>query len=343
MSKKTSGRAKKKPKKKKAKKRKKKTKKTVKKKTKKVTRRKPMRLGLPKEVLSLLPLMSPPELKIRIGPAGRPIVYKGTIEDAPIFIKDDLCLDAYEVQQVRKITLDEDRSQILGNNAKKSGVELSIHAPYAVNLLSSEEEKVKASINRLLAAAQIAQWANARIIVFHPGYYGKIGPEKSIDIITENLGTLVDILKEKKINVLIGLETMGKSAQFGSLSELIEVVKVYPNARIVFDVAHIHARERGILMDYQSYDKIFSLVESELGPKHIKNMHIHYTEVEFGEKGEIRHLVIGSGNGPALDPLLEWLIENDVTATIVCESPLLEADAIRMKSRAIEILRKKLG
>ncbi|MEX0567825.1 MAG: TIM barrel protein [Candidatus Njordarchaeota archaeon] len=319
----------------------KKKKKATKKKTKKETQKKTKQLGLPNEILSLLPLRSPPELKLRFAPAGRPIVYKGSVEDAPAFIRNELSLDAYEVQQVRKITLNEERSRILGSNANKSDIVLSIHAPYAVNLLSPEDEKIRASIDRLLATAQIAKWAGAKIIVFHPGYYGSIDPNATVDIVIENLGILMDVLRERKIDVLIGLETMGKLSQFGSLNELIEVVKVFPNARIVFDVAHIHAREKGILMDYNSYDKIFNIVESELGSKHIKNMHIHFTEVEYGDKGEIRHLVIGSGPGPALDPLLEWLIGNNVNATIVCESPILEADAIRIKHRAIEILRKK--
>jgi len=68
----------------------KKKKKATKKKTKKETQKKTKQLGLPNEILSLLPLRSPPELKLRFAPAGRPIVYKGSVEDAPAFIRNEL-------------------------------------------------------------------------------------------------------------------------------------------------------------------------------------------------------------------------------------------------------------
>ncbi len=299
------------------------------------------KVGVPKEVQKLLPLEAPPGFKLAFGTAGRPLAYKGSVEEAPIFIRGELYLDAYEVQQVRRISLDEERAKILGRIAIENNVVLSVHAPYAVNLLSPEEEKIRASIDRLLQTARIAEWCGAGTIVFHPGYYGNLEPSKAIELVISNLQPLIDRVREEKLRVGIGLETMGKKSQFGTVDELIEVVKVYPETRIIFDVAHIHAREGGILRTYEDYDKIFARVESELGSKHIRHLHIHFTEVEYGERGEIKHLVLGSGSGPALDPLLEWLIDNDVKATIISESPILEVDAIRMKHRAITIFREK--
>ncbi len=298
-------------------------------------------VGLPKEVLKLLPLTPPRGFKLMFGPAGRPVVYKGDVEDAPAFIREELCLDAFEVQQVRQITLNEERSRVLGDNAAKHNIVLSVHAPYAVNLLSESKDKIEASINRLIMTARIANWCGAGIVVFHPGYYGKVSPDSAVGLVLENLAPVVDAIRSEKMNVYLGPETMGKKSQFGALDELIEVAKEYPEVRIVFDVAHIHAREGGSLMTYESYDRLFGRVESELGSRYIRRLHIHFTEVEYGEKGEIRHLVLGSGTGPALDPLLEWLIENDVEAVIISESPILEADAIKMKHRAIELFRRK--
>jgi len=295
---------------------------------------------LPKEIQSLLPLAAPEGFKLKFGPAGRPTVYKGSVEEAPVFISKELWLDAYEIQQSRRISLDETRSNILRDNAVANNIVLSVHAPYAVNLLSVEEEKIKASIDRLVQCSWIAHWCGARIVVFHPGYYGNIEPNRALELVIQNLEPVANVIKSKKLNVFLGPETMGKISQFGTVDELIEVAKAIPEVRIVFDVAHIHAREQGSLNDYSAYDKLFSRVESELGSKYIKNMHIHYTKVEYGDKGEIRHAVLGAGMGPELDPLLEWLINNDIEAVIISESPILEIDAIRMKHRAIEIYKK---
>ncbi len=295
---------------------------------------------IPKDVERLLPLVVPEGFQLKFGPAGRPTVYSGSVEEAPVFIRDELSLDAYEVQQSRKITLDKTRSEILGANAQSKNIVLSVHAPYAVNLLSQDKEKIKASVDRLIQCSRIAHWCGARIVVFHPGYYGGLEPCKAVETIIENLMPVVDAIKSENLKVYLGPETMGKLSQFGTVDELVEVAKAFPQVKIVFDVAHIHAREHGSLMDYSSYDKLFSRVESELGSKCLRELHIHYTEVEYGDKGEIRHLVLGAGAGPALDPLLEWLINNDVKAVIISESPILEIDAIRMKHRAIEIYKR---
>ncbi len=271
-------------------------------------------------------------MRVRFGPAGKPLSYKGKSELVPVFLKQ-LGLDAYEYQAVRSLRISKASATTLGKNAKECDVTLSLHGPYAINLSSEKPETREASIERLVKSAEIAMWMNAYLVVFHPGYYGKYTPDEALKLVIDALDKVVDRMKELKIkNVLLGAETTGKVKQVGSLDEIIHICEVNELVKPVIDFAHIHARGQGVIRTKEDYLKIFKLLDEKIGDRAFNPVHIHFTEVEFSESGELKHHPIGSGYGPNFEDLAKALIELNLDAIIISESPILEEDAVKMKS-----------
>lgn len=120
--------------------------------------------------------------RVFLGPAGIPIGAKekkrsaGTI-DGIRYVRE-VGLNAMEVEFVQGVRMAREAAQEAGEVAKELGVRLSVHAPYFINLCSEEKEKVEASIARLEESLDRGGEAmGATVVVFHPAYYGKLGPE----------------------------------------------------------------------------------------------------------------------------------------------------------------------
>ncbi|MBP1770610.1 MAG: Endonuclease, partial [Candidatus Aminicenantes bacterium] len=62
----------------------------------------------------------------------------------------------------------------------------------------------------------------------------------------------------------------------------------------------------------------------------LKNVHIHIAGIQFGDKGEIKHLNLEE-TGFRYDEWLQALRDLGVEGTIICESPNLEGDAVMLK------------
>jgi len=282
-------------------------------------------------------------MRTRFGPAGRPINYKGPTENIPEYLRTEEGLDAFEYQAVRGVKISKDKAQILGESAKKFDVLLSLHAPYAINLASSSESTRKASVERLIRSLEAAKWMGARIVVFHPGYYGKFSKEEALKLCIKMLKDArerADSLGFKE--VFLGPETMGKLSQVGSLDEIITMCESVPKTLPVIDWAHIHARTKGGLKSKDDYLKVLNTIESRLGSDVVKTLHCHFTKVEFSDKGERRHRRLDEeGFGPYFEQLATVIVENGYSFTIISESPVLDKDAIVMKRILEQILRTK--
>lgn len=64
----------------------------------------------------------------------------------------------------------------------------------------------------------------------------------------------------------------------------------------------------------------------------MNRLHCHFTRIEYTKAGERRHHTFDEVEyGPELKWLLESFIENDWKATVICETPLLDKDALKMK------------
>lgn len=269
--------------------------------------------------------------KVRLGPAGNPINYKGSSVGAPEYIRKE-GLNAYEYEAVRGVRISEESAKELGKNAKKHDIWVTTHASYFINFSSSKKETIEKSKDRLFKAARIGALMGAHQVVFHPGYYSGRSKEESLKITIQGIREVVERLKQEGIKILIGPETTGKKSQVGSLEETIKICQEIEMTAPTVDFAHLHARSTGKMFENKDdYLRVFRLIEEKLGSEIAKNLHTHFSEIEYTEKGERKHLDLGTKNEPPFIPLAEVIIENGYTPTIICETPLLDLDALKMK------------
>lgn len=83
---------------------------------------------------------------------------------------------------------------------------------------------------------------------------------------------------------------MGGLAEIGSLEEVIDMVDGIDNASIAIDFAHLYARSLGKFNTYEKFSEALELIEKRLGNEALKNMHIHMSGMEYGPRGERKHL-----------------------------------------------------
>ncbi len=257
---------------------------------------------------------------IRIGPAGL-----GPVSRAEKTLKEysKLGIKACEIAFTHSIYIKKKEDAIrIGKIAKKLGVGLSIHSPYYINLNSEEKEKIEASKKRILDCCKIANYLGAKCVVFHPGYYGKRTKEEAFENIKRAIVDMKNICKKNSWKVELCVETMGKKNVFGSIEEISKLVKE-TKIRPCIDFAHILAR-------YGEYKfrEVFELFKKE------KKLHIHFSGIVYGEKGEKYHTITKPREWRLL---FKNLPKKEIT--IINESPAPVADAIE-GMRILEKLNK---
>ncbi len=271
------------------------------------------------------------EIKLRLGPAGMPLACKGKKLSEGIIYTAKEGLSAFEVEFVRGVRGKKEDWIEAKKTSEKNDVLLSCHAPYWINCCSPLKEKQQIAIRNLIQTAQAAEMLGAYTIVFHPGYY----QGQSQDVAQKNcisvLKEVIKRMKEQNLHCILGAETTGKGSAFGSLQDNINLAKALPQVRPVIDFAHLHARANGGIKTKGDYENIFSEIKRELGNDYLKQLHCHFTEVEYTAKGERWHLCIGEKNSPPFKPLGELIKQHNYKFTIISESPLLDRDALKMQ------------
>jgi deoxyribonuclease-4 len=227
----------------------------------------------------------------------------------------------------------EEKARLCGSTGRKYGVKLSVHAPYYINCCAKEKPKLDASVRYIVTSAQIAFWLNASPVVIHPGHYMERPPEECRKLVIATLERCLEEMSAHKITgVKLGMELTGKKSAYGSLSEIIDLSAQFGFDKVmpVIDYAHYHARE-GRLKGKEDYLKILEQMENGLGAETARDFHCHFSGIEFTDKGERNHLPI-SADSPPFEPLAQAWKENGWSGKAICESPLLEKDALKMQS-----------
>lgn len=258
---------------------------------------------------------------IRLGIAGIPHGAKGKGTEAGIRHLRELGLDAMELQFGRNVYMTPAGGREVAPVARAEDVELSVHAPYYVNLTSKSEQTRLKSKDWILKSARVAAAMGATMVTIHAAR------EEDPATVASSFKELVAELKKEKITVPLGLETMGDLGEYGSLDDVLEVVRKVPGTGIVIDFAHLYARTDGGLKKREDFEAVLDKV-AKAGVKHY---HIHFSGIEHKNSREVRHLPLGEG-GPDFALLAAALVERARDATVICESPLLETDALKMKA-----------
>ena len=257
--------------------------------------------------------------------------------DAPAWVKK-IGLDAYEYQGGNGIRGSETTFRKLGEEASKHDIRMSVHASYYISLSGVEQEKRLKSIDYIQQSVNAASWLGADIIVIHTGSAAKISREQAMEYAKDTLYKTLEKI-ENPSGVRLGLETMGKLNQLGTIEEVIELCKLGEPLCPVIDFGHVNARNRGgFFKTTDDYRAVFDKIGSELGEEYARNLHCHFSKIEYSDAGERRHLTFEDKEfGPPFEPLAEAIAKYGLTPRIICESSGTQAeDALKLKKKTIE-------
>ena len=245
----------------------------------------------------------------KFGVAGVPINYKGRPSGFFDWLKS-MNLNAYEVQCTFGFKMsDKTRESLI--KAQNEGFYISIHGPYYINLGSLNETVVARSMDILTQGVELAKSINCNRIIFHPGGGHKNSPEGRSEAVQRIIKHLNEISSSIDMgNVRFYPEIGGKTANLGSLDEIVEICKGCKYAYPCIDIAHLHAREFGSIKSKEILKQKLEYLQKEL-PEKFKQVHFHAYTINYGDKGEIKHLVHGENmpDGSEGLPNLDWFVE----------------------------------
>jgi deoxyribonuclease-4 len=263
------------------------------------------------------------------GTAGIPLSAKGRNSVSGIEKIRELGLDCMELEFVRGVRISENGARNVLEASLKEKKALSVHAPYYINLNSQDEEKIKASIERIYQSARIGSLCGAESIVFHAAFYQNKDKQEVYNKVSLALQKITYQLKDEGIYAVLRPETMGKHTQFGTLDEVLALSAEIEGVMPCFDFSHMHARE-GKENSYSEFITILSKLENKLGKEGLSNMHMHISGIEYDKNGEKKHMTLKESDLKYIE-LLEALKEFKAKGLVICESPSLEEDALLLR------------
>lgn len=259
--------------------------------------------------------------------------HKSTAEAADWLSENGL--DAYEYQGGNGIHGSREAFMRIGESMRRNGIAVSLHAPYFISLSSVEAEKRDKSIEYIEQSVDAAGALGAHTIVIHCGSCAKISREEATALSKDTLIRAADRLSDKleEYGVRLGIETMGKINQLGTLEEVLDICSVDRRLRPVVDFGHLNARGGGVFFRADDFRRVFDRIGEKLGEDEAKTLHCHFSKIEFTAGGEKRHLTFADTlYGPDFEPFVETVVRCGLAPTVICESDgTMADDAITMK------------
>ncbi len=263
---------------------------------------------------------------IRVGPSGSTTTATSTLE--AVRHVGAAGISALEVNYVRGARASEGTTRTIAEAADALDVALSAHAPYYVSLNSREERKRANSVEYIVETARRCMWLGAPFFAVHAGTYAGMPPDRATDGVVERLLEVRRRMDEEGISgVRVGLETTGRKAAWGTMEEITAVVDELDFVLPVLDFSHIHARSGGGLRRRRDFQEV---VDWAVGLSDCQ-LYSHFQSIEFTDKGEVRHLPVDRWQ-PDFRVLAPVLLELDCDVHLICESPLLEKDALLLQA-----------
>ncbi len=282
---------------------------------------------------------------IKFGPSGAPTRFYDeghkTTEEMPLWVKQN-GLDCFEYSFGRGVNLGEAKAKSIAEAFKKENIEISVHAPYFINLATPEEVKAENSFNYILSSAVVGRMMGANRVVFHPAAQGKESRETAVNRTIARLIELKSIIEERGLtDMKFCPETMGKIAQIGTIEEVTHFCTLADFYYPTVDFGHVNAREQGSLKTKDDYIVRLKYMLNILGYEKVNDMHVHFSKVEYTAKGEKRHLTFEDTIfGPDYKPFIEAIVELNLHPYIVSESAGTQADDAKTMKDYYEFLVK---
>lgn len=266
--------------------------------------------------------------KLNFLTAGMPLrTGKGSYPKAFDILKD-MELDGMELEFVHGVRMSEESRGFVKECS--DNFIITAHGPFYINLNSKEEDKVEASVQRIIDTAAVAFQAGAFSITYHAAFYMGKDKETVYNQVKMQTKRICDVLERENIKVWVRPETTGKATQWGDIDEIVNLSKEFEQVLPCIDFSHLHARSAGEYNTYDEFSYVLEKIGKELGQYALDNFHGHLAGIEYTAKGERQHLELEQSDMNYKD-LLKVMKEFGVKGALVCESPNIEDDCKLIK------------
>ncbi len=240
-----------------------------------------------------------------------------------------LGLDCMQLEFSHGVRMKEEVSFGLRKISHELSIPLTSNGPYYINLNAREQDKIDSSVERIIQTAKISDACGAESMTFHAAFYMKDSPFDVFDLVEKSLNIIEEKLNRLDIDIELRPELTGKTSQFGSLDELINLTKKVSSVRPCMDFSHLYART-GKHNTQKEFEEILEKLKDELNEGVLKNMHIHISGIISNPKGDPKHVNLKDSkfNWKAL---IRALKKYNCAGYMICNSPNLEEDAIMLK------------
>ena len=274
-------------------------------------------------------------MNAKFGPGGNSDAFRlagfTSTVDAPAWLSS-IGLDAYEYEAGNGLAAGPSTLAAIGRRASESNIKMSYHTPYFISLSGVIEEKRLKSIDYIRQSIEAARLLGAGTIVVHCGSCAKITRDEAMRLAAD---TLVRVAAGvDTYGIKIGLETMGKVNQLGTLDEVLELCRIDSCFVPVVDFGHLNAREQGgVFVTSDDYLRVFDKISAKMGNYVAENLHCHFSKIEYTTSGEKKHLTFDDAiYGPDYEPFVEAIVKEKLSPTVICESAGTQSgDALLMK------------
>ena len=266
-----------------------------------------------------------------------------SILEVPEWVKN-YGLDAYEYSFGHGYNMSSELANKAGQLFKDHDIKLSLHAPFYINFANPDEVMYQKTQGYIYTGIKFLRAFGADRLIFHPASCGKLKREEALELTYKRFDETFNKMDEEGIldGLLLCPETMGKTMQIGTYSEVVDLCKVNEHLVPTFVFGHINSLEQGSLKTKDDYKRILDYCIEKLGFDRTNNCHIHFSKIQYGAKGEIKHLNYDDIiYGPEFDPLAEVLVEYNLSPRVICESmDRMPHDALIMKKIYLKTLDK---
>lgn len=260
---------------------------------------------------------------IKFGPSGFceefSIANKST-EEMPKWLLNHN-LKCYELSFTNGVRLSLETAEKYGKLFSAANIEVSVHAPYYINFANPDPLMIEKSNGYIIESLKRMEKLGANKLVFHPGTQMKMTRDEAFNNTYNNIKNLITVLDEQGFkNYILCPETMGKHGQIGTVEEIAKICAIDERIIPTIDFGHVNSFNQGSLKTEEDFEKVFEIFKSYLGDRFNK-VHIHFSKIEYGKKGEIRHLTFEDNvYGPEFEPLAKVLKKYCVEACVISES-----------------------
>lgn len=272
--------------------------------------------------------------KLNFITAGIPLRTEPKDYEHAFKVLDEMRLDGMELEFVHGVRISETSQKTVKEASKKRII--TAHGPYYINLNSKEQEKIDASIVRIIDTALMGEKLGAYSITYHAAFYMNDDKKVVFDRVKKETERIIEVIEKEKVKVWIRPETTGKSTQWGDLDEIIALSKEFKQILPCIDFSHLHARTGGELNTYDDFCMILEKIGTQIGQYALDNFHGHLAGIAYSDKGEKNHLNLKESDMNYKD-LLKAMKKFGVKGALVCESPNIEEDCKLIKDYYLSI------